>query len=118
MRHRVAGRKFDRPTGMRLSMYRNLLVSLIAHERIQTTEAKAKEIQPMIEHLVRIAHADNAQNRRLATSTVSNSAAVQKLFTVIGPRFTERQGGYTRIFKLGVRLGDGASMALIEFLPE
>ena len=68
MRHAVAGRKFDRPTGMRLSMFRNLLVSLIAHERIQTTEAKAKEIQPMVEKLVTIAREDNIHNRRLATS--------------------------------------------------
>ena len=117
MRHRVAGRKFHRPTGERLGMYRNLLVSLIAHERIRTTEAKAKEIQAMIEHLVRVAGEDTPHNRSVATSKVANSAAVQKLFTVIGPRYTEREGGYTRIFKLGTRLGDGADIALIEFLP-
>lgn len=118
MRHRVAGRKFDRPTGARISMYRNLMISLIAHERIRTTEQKAKEIQSQIEHMVRVAGEDTPHNRMLATKTIANSAAVQKLFTVIGPRFTERQGGYTRIFKLGTRLGDGADMALIEFLPE
>ena len=118
MRHRVAGRKFDRPTGMRIAMFRNLMISLIAHERIQTTEAKAKEIQGQIEHLVRVAGVDNPHNRTIATKTIANSAAVQKLFTVIGPRFNERQGGYTRIFKLGTRLGDGASLAIIEFLPE
>lgn len=117
MRHRVAGRNFGRPTGERLRMYRNLLVSLIAHERIRTTEAKAKEIQAMIEQLVRISNEDNPHNRRLATSRVANSAAVQKLFTVIGPRYTEREGGYTRIFKLGTRHGDGAEIAIIEFLP-
>ena len=117
MRHRVAGRKFGRATGERLGMYRNLLVSLIAHERVRTTEAKAKEIQAMIEHLVRVANEDNPHNRSVATSKVANSAAIQKLFTVIGPRYTEREGGYTRIFKLGTRLGDGADMALIEFLP-
>jgi large subunit ribosomal protein L17 len=117
MRHRVAGRKFHRSTGERLGMYRNLLVSLIAHERIRTTEAKAKEIQGMIEQLVRVAAQDNQQTRRIATSRLANSAAVEKLFTVIGPRYTEREGGYTRLFKLGTRLGDGADMALIEFLP-
>jgi len=118
MRHRVAGRKFDLPTGRRIALFRNLMVSLIAHERIQTTEAKAKEIQGMIEHLVRVAGQDNPHNRTLVTKKVANTAAVQKLFTVIGPRFTERQGGYTRIFKVGRRLGDGADLALIEFLPE
>ncbi len=117
MRHRVAGRKFHRSTGERLGMYRNLLVSLIAHERIRTTEAKAKEIQGMIEQLVSIASEDNPHNRSVATSKVANTAAVQKLFTVIGPRYTEREGGYTRIFKLGTRLGDGAEVSLIEFLP-
>ncbi len=116
MRHSVAGRKFDRPTGQRLSMFRNLLVSLIAHERIRTTEAKAKEIQPMLERLVTLAREDNIHNRRLATSKLSNSAAVNKLFTVIGPKYTDRQGGYTRIVKLGTRLGDAAEMVVIEFL--
>lgn len=117
MRHKVAGRKFHRSTGERLGMYRNLLVSLIAHERIRTTEQKAKEIQSMIEQLVRVAYEDTPHNRSVATSKVANSAAVQKLFTVIGPRYTEREGGYTRMFKLGTRLGDGADMAIIEFLP-
>jgi large subunit ribosomal protein L17 len=98
-------------------MYRNMLVSLIAHEQIRTTEAKCKEIQAMIEELVRIAGEDTPHNRSVATSRIANSAAVQKLFTVIGPRYTERQGGYTRIYKLGTRLGDGADMALIQFLP-
>ncbi|NWJ46279.1 MAG: 50S ribosomal protein L17 [Chloroflexi bacterium] len=117
MRHGVAGRKFDRPTGQRLSMFRNLLISVIAHERIRTTEAKAKEIQPMIEHLVRISVEDNIPNRRIVTSKLSNSAAVNKLFTVIGPRYTDRRGGYTRIIKLGTRLGDNAEMVIIEFVP-
>ncbi len=117
MRHRVAGRKFHRSTGERLGMYRNLLVSLIAHERIRTTEAKAKEIQAMIDQLVRVAVQDTPHTRSVATSKLANSAAVQKLFTVIGPRYTEREGGYTRIFKLGTRQGDGADIALIEFMP-
>ncbi len=117
MRHRIDGRKFHRSTGERLGMYRNLLVSLIAHERIRTTEAKTKEIQGMMEHLVRIAREDNPHNRSVATSKIANTAAVQKLFTVIGPRYTERDGGYTRTFKLGTRLGDNAEISLIEFLP-
>jgi large subunit ribosomal protein L17 len=98
-------------------MFRNLLISVIAHERIRTTEAKAKEIQPMIEHLVRMSVEDNIPNRRIVTSKLSNSAAVNKLFTVIGPRYTDRRGGYTRIIKLGTRLGDNAEMVIIEFVP-
>ncbi len=117
MRHAVAGRKFDRATGPRLAMFRNLMVSLIAHERIQTTEAKAKEIQPLIERLISVSREDTVHSRRIATSRLSNSAAVNKLFTVIGPRYPDRKGGYTRIVKLGTRLGDGASMAIIELLP-
>ncbi len=117
MRHAVAGRKFDRSTGERLAMFRNLQISMIAHERIRTTEAKAKEIQPMVEQLVNLAREDNVHNRRLATSRLANSAAVQKLFTVISPRYADRQGGCTRIIKLGKRLGDGADMVIIEFLP-
>jgi large subunit ribosomal protein L17 len=117
MRHGVAGRKFHRATGERIALYRNLLVSLIAHEQVRTTEAKCKEIQGMIESLIRLAAEDNPHNRSIATSKIANSAAVQKLFTVIGPRYTERQGGYTRIYKLGTRLGDGADMGLIQLLP-
>ncbi len=117
MRHGVAGRKFHRSTGERIALYRNLMISLIAHEQIKTTEAKCKEIQGMVESLVRVAAEDNVHNRRIATSRIANAAAVQKLFTVLGPRYTERQGGYTRIYKLGTRLGDGADMALIQFLP-
>ena len=117
MRHGVAGRKFHRATGERIALYRNLLVSLIAHEQVRTTEAKCKEIQGMIEPLIRLAAEDNPHNRSIATSKIANSAAVQKLFTVIGPRYTERQGGYTRIYKLGTRLGDGADMGLIQLLP-
>jgi len=117
MRHAVAGRGFDRTSGERRALFRNLMVSLIAHERIRTTEAKAKEIQALIEHVVHVSREDNVHNRRLVTSRLANSAAVQKLFTVIGPRYTDRSGGYTRILKLGKRLGDGADMALIEFLP-
>jgi large subunit ribosomal protein L17 len=117
MRHSVAGRKFHRSTGERIGFYRNLIVSLIAHEQIRTTEARCKEIQGMVEQLVALASEDTPHNRRIATSRIANSAAVQKLFTVIGPRYTERAGGCTRIYKLGTRLGDGADIGLIQFLP-
>jgi len=117
MRHGVAGRKFNRATGERLGLYRNLMISLIAHEQIRSTEAKCKEIQGMIEPLIRLAGEDTPHNRSIVTSKLSNSAAVQKLFTVIGPRYTERQGGYTRIYKLGQRLGDGADIGMIQLMP-
>jgi large subunit ribosomal protein L17 len=118
MRHAHAGRKLDRTSAERKQLFRNLMVSLIAHERIKTTEAKAKEIQPLVEQLIRLCSEDTPHNRRVATSRLANSAAVQKLFVQIGPRFADRTGGYTRIYKLGTRLGDAASMVLIEFLPE
>lgn len=118
MRHAKAGRRFTRSSGERKALLRNLLISLIAHERIRTTEAKAKEIQPLVEDLVRVAGEDSPRTRRIATSRLANSAAVQKLFVQLGPRFVDRTGGYTRIFKLGTRLGDAAEMVLIEFLPE
>lgn len=116
MRHRVAGRKFHRSTGERLGMYRNLLVSLIAHERIRTTEAKAKEIQPMIEKLITIGRTDTPHNRNNARSILANETAVARLFEEVGPRFVTRPGGYTRIFKINTRPGDGAVVCQIEMV--
>ncbi len=117
MRHGVAGRKFHRATGERLGLYRNLMISLIAHEQIKTTEAKCKEIQSIIEPLIQLATEDTPHNRSIATSKIANTAAVEKLFSVIGKRYGERHGGFTRVYKLGPRLGDGADMGLLQFLP-
>lgn len=116
MRHRVAGRKFGRNTSQRKALFRNLAISLILHERITTTEAKAKSIRPVVEKLVTMARDDSQHHRRLIMSRLSDERATAKLFDVIGPRFDGQAGGYTRIYKLGPRRGDAAPMALIEFV--
>lgn len=116
MRHRVAGRRFGRTTNQRKQLFRNLAISLILHERITTTEAKAKTIRPIVEKLVTIAREDTQHHRRLVMSRLANEQATAKLFDVIGPRFEGQPGGYTRIYKLGPRRGDAAPMALIEFV--
>ncbi|MBI4497256.1 MAG: 50S ribosomal protein L17 [Chloroflexi bacterium] len=128
MRHRVAGRKFNRPTGHRLLMYRTLVTDLLRHERIRTTEPKAKEIRGMAEHMITLgkhAAAFQAQGkpeaalhrRRQAIAFLTDEAVVRKVFDVLALRFASRPGGYTRITKLGPRLGDAAPMAQIELMP-
>lgn len=116
MRHRKAGRKFSRRTNPRKNLFRNLAVSLILHERIKTTVAKAKEIQPIVERLVTLAREDTEHHRRLALAQLADDRAVAKLFEVLAPRFAGQPGGYTRIYKIGQRRGDGAPLALIEFV--
>jgi len=116
MRHRVAHRKLGRTTPHRMSLLRNLAASLIQHERIRTTEAKAKELRPFVEKLVTLGKRDSLHARRRALSILPQKDVVRKLFSEVSPRFSERPGGYTRILKLGHRLGDGASMAFIEFV--
>ncbi|MEZ4520897.1 MAG: 50S ribosomal protein L17 [Thermomicrobiales bacterium] len=116
MRHRKAGRKFGRNTNQRKALFRGLASSLILNERITTTEAKAKNIRPMVEKLVSMAREDTDHHRRLVQSRVGSEAATSKLFEVIGPRFEDQNGGYTRIYKIGRRRGDSAPMALIEFV--
>lgn len=128
MRHRVAGRKFSRPTGHRILMYRTLVTDLLRHERIRTTEPKAKEIRGMAEHIITLGkHAAQFQTagkpesalhcRRQAISFLTDEAVVRKVFDVLATRYTSRPGGYTRITKLGPRLGDAAPMAQIELMP-
>lgn len=118
MRHQVAGRKLGRTTAHRKAMLRNMVVSLIEHGRIKTTLHKAKELRRFAERLVTLAKEDTVHHRRLAFDRLRNRPAVQKLFQTISPSFKERNGGYTRIFKLGARHGDAAKMAYIEFLRE
>jgi large subunit ribosomal protein L17 len=115
-RHRIGGRQLGRNSGQRRALYRNLLVSLVTHERIRTTEAKAKEIQPMIEKLITIGRTDTPHNRNNALSILANETAVQRLFEEVGPRFVTRPGGYTRIFKINMRPGDGAVVCQIEMV--
>ena len=116
MRHRKAGRQLRRTSEQRLALLRNLASSLIEHGAIETTEAKAKELQPFVEKLVTKAKAGTLHKRRLAARHVHQRAIGDKLFQELGPRFAARPGGYTRILKIGARRGDGAEMARIEFV--
>jgi large subunit ribosomal protein L17 len=116
MRHRVAGRQFGRSSGERKALYRNLMVSVIQHDGINTTEAKAKTIRPMVEKLVTLAKNDTPANRKVAMSHIPNQAAVTKLFENLGPKYRERPGGYTRIYHTGFRLGDAAPMVRLSFV--
>jgi large subunit ribosomal protein L17 len=99
-------------------MLGTLAAQLFEHERIRTTEARAKAVRPLAEHLITFAKRGDIHARRQVLKTIPDRDVVHKLFSEIGPRFAERNGGYTRILKLGERQGDGASMALIELLPE
>ena len=114
MRHRKKGRALSRTSSHRKAMLRNMATSLLVHERIQTTEAKAKELRPVVEKLITLGGVDDVHSRRRARRMIEDRAALQKLFDDIGPRSRERPGGYTRILKLGSRKGDGADVAIIE----
>ncbi len=123
MRHNMSGRKLGRVSEHRKALFRNQLRSLISHERIITTLPKAKELRPIAEKIVTLAReAESVHNRRLVGRFISDRDLIKRLFTEIGPRFVSRPGGYTRIVKLGPRRGDGAELAILEFvdykLPE
>jgi large subunit ribosomal protein L17 len=118
MRHGVDGRKFDRNTGHRVAMFRNLVTDLLKYGQIQTTEQKAKEIRGMAERIITLGKDDTLHARRRALRFVTNREVVDRVFTVYGPRYATRPGGYTQIMKLGPRLGDGASMAIIRLMEE
>ncbi|GIV97547.1 MAG: 50S ribosomal protein L17 [Herpetosiphonaceae bacterium] len=115
MRHRVAGKKLGRPADQRKAMYRSMLISIIQHGKIRTTEAKAKALQPQVESLIALAREDTPHARRMALSKLANKQAMRKLFTV-GVNYAERPGGYTRLTRLGPRKGDAAEMALLELV--
>jgi len=117
MRHHHKGRSFGRPKNQRGALLRSLARSLVIHERISTTEAKAKELRPFIEKLVTRAKGGSLATRREITSKLTNrSKEVKKLFDVIAPKYKDKNGGYTRVLKLGARKSDGAKMAIIEFV--
>ena len=118
MRHRIAGRKLGRTTSHRKAMLRNLVSSLLEHEKVKTTDAKAKELRPLAEKLIGLGKRGDLHARRQALSVVRQPELVQKLFTTLSPRFQSRAGGYVRIVKLGNRPGDGAPVSIIEFLAE
>lgn len=116
MRHKVAHRKLGRTTAHRTAMLRNMAASLIKHEQIVTTLAKARELRPYTERLVTLAKRGGLSNRRLAMSRLMDEAQLKKLFEVLAPRYADRQGGYTRVLKAGFRASDQAAMAVIEFV--
>ena len=116
MRHQKAGRKSGRNPAQRAALLRQLAISMILHERITTTEAKAKTIRPVVEKLITIAREDTPHHRKLVMSKIDHPLATAKLFDVIAPRYDVVPGGYTRISKLGPRRGDAAPLALIELV--
>ena len=116
MRHKYAGYKLKRDTAGRNSLLRNLTTSVIETERVITTVPKAKAVQPIVEHMITLAKADTLHTRRQAASYLRTPASVKKLFDTLGTRFGQRNGGYTRIVRLGPRKGDGAEQAMIELV--
>ncbi len=116
MRHKLAGRRLGRTTSHRMAMFRNMVTSLFEHERIVTTTEKAKELRPIAEKMITLGKRGDLHARRQALSFIRRKDVVEKLFTEIKDKFSERKGGYTRILKTGVRNGDAASMAIIELV--
>ncbi len=116
MRHRVAGRKLSRPTGHRMSLYGNLAAELLRHERIVTTEAKAKEVRSVGERVITLGKAGTLHARRQALAMIGDKKVVEKVFNELAPRYAGRNGGYTRVLKTGPRRGDSAPMALLELV--
>ncbi|HEY4114338.1 MAG TPA: 50S ribosomal protein L17 [Rhizomicrobium sp.] len=116
MRHRNQGRKLGVTSSHRTAMFANMAAALIKHEQIKTTLPKAKELRPVVEKLVTLSRRNNLHARRLAMSQIRDETQVKKLFEVLGPRYADRPGGYTRVLKAGFRHGDNAAMAFIEFV--
>ena len=118
MRHRNQGRKLNRTASHREAMFANMAAALIKHEQIKTTLPKAKELRPIVEKLVTLSRrgGSDLHARRQALAQVRDEGQVRKLFDVLGPRYAERPGGYTRVLKAGFRFGDNAPMAFIEFV--
>ena len=116
MRHLNSGRKLNRTSSHRKSMFSNMTVSLVEHEIIRTTLPKAKELRRVAEPLITLSKEDSVAHRRLAFSRLKNRSAVTKLFNELGPRYLDRPGGYLRILKCGFRNGDNAPMAYVELV--
>lgn len=116
MPHQVYGRHLNRNTAQRRALFRALLNQLFEHERIMTTEAKAKAVRPDVEKLITLAKSDSVHGRRIALARLNNKETVKKLFGTLGPRYKERPGGYTRILKASPRLGDAAPMVVFELV--
>ncbi len=116
MQHQIAGRHLGRNTAQRKTLFRSLITDLFRHERIKTTEAKAKAVRADAEQLITLAKRGDVHARRIAQRTVLDKDVAEKLFKTLGPRYKERAGGYTRILKLGPRQGDAAEMVFLELV--
>lgn len=116
MRHAYRGRRFNRTAEHRKAMFANMSAALIKHEQIVTTLPKAKDLRPVVEKLISLGRTDSVHARRLAMAQIRDADMVKKLFTVLGPRYQSRPGGYCRIMKAGFRYGDNAPLAVIEFV--
>lgn len=116
MRHGISGRKLGRKTGHRNALLRNLAAALIKHEQITTTLPKAKELRPYVEKLITLAKRGGLSNRRLAMSRLGDETQLKKLFEVLAERYADRDGGYTRVLRAGVRASDAVQMAIIELV--
>ncbi len=114
MRHRVRGRKLGRPTDQRMALLKNLVTSLFRHEKVETTVAKAKEASRLAERMITLAKRGDIAARRQVHKLIRDQAVVHHLFTEIAPRYEEREGGYTRVTRAGVRRGDAAALAVLE----
>ena len=118
MRHRIAGRKLGRTTEHRSAMLRNLVTSLFEHERLKTTDAKAKEVRPLAEKMISLGKRGDLHARRQVAAVVRSAEVVRNIFDIFSPRFRSRMGGYVRIVKMGYRPGDGAPVSIVELVGE
>jgi len=118
MRHNKSGRRLGRNSSHRLAMLRNMVTSLIEHEKITTTDIRAKELRKLADRMITLGKRGDLHARRQALQVIQDRKVVAKLFDMIGPRFKDRPGGYTRIVKLGIRLGDKAPLSQIELVEE
>jgi large subunit ribosomal protein L17 len=116
MRHRVGGRKLQRTSSHRAALFRNMAAALVKHEQITTTTAKAKELRPYVEKLITLAKKGGLSNRRLAHARMLDETQLKKLFDVLAERYANREGGYCRVIKAGIRASDAAPMAIIELV--
>lgn len=118
MRHNKAGRRLGRTTSHRVAMFRNMVTSFLSHEKITTTDAKAKELRSIAEKMITLGKKGDLHAMRQAAAYIRDKKVVTKLFTAIAPRYKERAGGYTRIIKIGIRPGDNSPLSIIELVEE
>src|SRR3984893_651627 len=116
MRHKVSGKRLKRDAGSRKALFKGLVTSVIEHERVITTVPKAKAVRPLVEKMITLAKRDTLHSRRQAAAFLETPAALKKLFDKLGTRFGQRNGGYTRVVRLGNRKGDGAEQAMLELV--